>query len=479
MLAIAATARAQVGGGPLAPAISPNVQRFDRQLERIRQDTTLMADQEVPAGRRALFDYGGWFTPAYLSLDDFNNNTHVLRQYDLFYYGRLNFDGAHEFYFRGRTTYFDFNPGDSFDGEGSREETVLDRAYYRFDLQRAMAAYQGKSINENLVFQGGRELVYWANGLVLNQVLDGAVLQGSLGSFDMQLLAGLTPVTTTVDFDSSRPNFDDHTRRGFFGAMIADNIGTHKPYVYILSQRDYNSPETLITGPITTHFDYNSYYIGGGSTGSIGDKLTYGAELAFEAGHGLSNSFTTAGGALAQVPQSRDPISAFGADMRLDYLFSDEGKSRASAEVILATGDKDRRTTSNTFGGSAPHTYDTAFNAFGLLNSGLAFNPAISNLMALRLGASTIPLPNNDFFGGMQVGFDMFVYGKFTNGAPIDEPALGSGQFLGLEPDVYMNWQIASDLTFAVRYGAFFPNDKVLANPNIRQFFYAGLTLAF
>ena len=63
--------------------------------------------------------------------------------------------------------YNDYNAGDSFDGFGSRLiNPDFDRAYYSFDLQRYESAYNGKFINYDVNFEGGRDLVYWGNGLV-------------------------------------------------------------------------------------------------------------------------------------------------------------------------------------------------------------------------------------------------------------------------------------------------------------------------
>jgi hypothetical protein len=60
----------------------------------------------------------------------------------------------------------------------------------------------------------------------------------------------------------------------------------------------------------------------------------------------------------------------------------------------------------------------------------------------------------------------------------IDE-VTNSGRYLGVEPDIYLNWQIKSDVTLVLRYGVFFPNGDVIANDDTRQFFYGGLTFAF
>src|SRR5213075_1664956 len=95
------------------------------------------------------------------------------------------------------------------------------------------------------------------------------------GPFTLELLGGLTP-RRTVDFDSSRPHFDDNTFRGFYGAMLSARAGTHKPFIYFLSQQDYNHSYSSTLGLLTTRYNYNSWYIGVGSTGALTDRLAYG-----------------------------------------------------------------------------------------------------------------------------------------------------------------------------------------------------------
>ncbi|MGC4074608.1 MAG: hypothetical protein QM760_19325 [Nibricoccus sp.] len=74
----------------------------------------------------------------------------------------------------------------------------------------------------------------------------------------------------------------------------------------------------------------------------------------------------------------------------------------------------------------------------------------------------------------------MFVLNKLRPSAPIDEPTAEGDQFLGFEPDLFVNWQMTSDLTLAVRYGVFFPVARRSAqNDDARQFLYAGLTFSF
>lgn len=317
---------------------------------------------------------------------------------------------------------------------------------------------------------------------MLGTVLDGGFVDLSWKDVTVELLAGVTPVRT-VDFDTSRPSFDHNTRRGFFGAMASyqintENFGNHKPFIYVLSQRDYNSHDSLQQGNIHTGFSYNSYYVGAGSTGNVGDHVLYGAEVAYEAGHTLSNSYRVNGFSLEQVQQTYDQIQSMAADVRIDYLVNDRRNTRLGAEMILASGDPDRQFTNTTFAGNAPLTRDNAFNAFGLVNTGLAFAPEVSNLAAFRVGAATYPITDADLFRRMQIGFDFFVFNKLQKERAITEKS-GNKHYLGVEPDVYLNWQITSDVTLAVRYGIFFPDDNLLSHQSPRQFVYTGVTFAF
>jgi hypothetical protein len=451
-----------------------------QQLQQFELDTRLSADSAIPPTQRALFDYGGYFSPQYFSIDDSSHENHGFREYQVTGYFRADFDGANEIFLRGTTAYNDFNNGDSFDGFGSRLiNPDFDRAFYKFDLQRYEAAYNGKQINGDFLFEGGRDLVYWGNGLVLGQTLDGVMPYFSAGPVSLALVAGVTP-TRTVDVFPDRPEFSFDTRRGFYGGLLSVTVGQQHPYIYGLIQRDYNGDHSLaVQGPITTRYSYNSEYLGIGSAGPISDHFRYGIESAVEFGNSLSNSEMPTEGGLVQVDQTRDYIKAYAADAKLDYVPQDANNSRMSAEVIAASGDRDRGLTNTTFNGNAPNTPDRAFNAFGLLNTGLAFAAPPSNLLALRVGASTFPLHDREPFKRFQIGTDLFVFGRPDSSAPIDEPTLKGNSYLGWEPDAYVNWQVVSDVTIALRYGVFVPNPSAYSSSASRQFLYMGATFAF
>ena len=460
-------------------------ERSERRLEQLRREQTTLMNADAPPQQRALIDGGAYISASYLSLDDAAGHNHGLREYDGTVYARLNLDGVHDIFFRGSAGWRDFNnTADSFDGRGDeRVDPDVDRLYYKFDLNRALGAYRGVEDGPRLTVQVGRDLVDWGNSLVLSQTLDGVVVKFGSNVVDVEAIAGVTPVRT-VDFDSSRPGFDYNTRRGFYGVQVAHQFENHLPYLYGLVQRDYNKLDSIdvLGDSLPSRFDYNSVYLGGGSEGNLTDRLRYGVEVVYEAGTSISDARTVTadpndpgGASLTVQPQTHDDITAVAADIRLDYLAEGAHRTRYSGELILATGDSDRESTNETIGGNTRHTHDKAFNAFGLVNTGLAFAPSVSNVIIGRAGVSTFPITTGDTFSRLQVGFDAFAFGKFNPDAPIDEPT-DNGRYLGCEGDVFVNWQITSDVTIAARYGAFLPGDTIAGSDDTRQFFFIGVT---
>lgn len=471
------------------------IQRLERQLRQTELQYALKANPELSIGERAMIDYGALASFGFLMVDDSDQRTRVLRQYDLQTYGYVNVDGVHEFFGRARFTYRDFNPGDSFEGNGDHwVHPFYDRLWYRFDLRRAIEAYEGRYSPNNLRFQIGRQYVTWASGLTLSEQLYAAVLDLEVGNlFDFRFLAGTTPESSVVDFDSSRPSFDGETNRLFLGAELTlTKFDNHKPYLFVLSQQDNNKEDasTLVFSfvpgfptPIPTRYDYNSIYWGIGSNGNILPKLRYEIEGVYQTGEGLSNSYDPV---TLNVPppvgtftQTYEDIEAWAVRGQLSYHLLDENLTKFELEAVAASGDDDRALdTSNTFGGNTSGTNDNAFNAFGYVNTGLAFAPPVSNLTMVRLGASTFPLRDSNWTRRLQIGFNAFLYGKTDTDAPIDE-ATSSDWLLGSEVDVYANWRLASDLVLFARYGVFFPGEAITADKDERHFFYTGVTYSF
>jgi len=457
--------------GPLWAQAS--VERFERQIDQIQRESRDRVDTSVPAAQRTMFDVGGNYTFSFFYIDDNAGRKHVLYQHDVNVFGRLSIDGVHEFFARGRGTYRDYRDrDDSFDDKGDTWlDPQFDRAFYRFDLRRAMAAYDGEKTSWNLTVQAGRQLVSWGNAIALSQDLDAIVVEIGHDPINFQLLAGVTPNYVT-DVDSSRPNFNDDqdTTRGFYGGLASLKLGgNHTAYAYGVVQQDYNDRDEVGAG--NTRFEYQSFYVGGGLRGNLLDQLLYSTEFVYEGGSTLPAP--VAGVQSADL----DDISAFAGSVRLDYLFEDQHRTRIGGEVLAATGDDDRQVSTNTLGGNQAGTTDTGYSGFGLANTGLAFGADFSNIVVTRIGVSTFPIADHDFLKRFQTGIDFLVFNKFDGRAPIDEPTHRSG-FLGVEADLFVNWQITSDLAFSVRYGAYIPGNAV-DQDGPRHFVYTGLTIGF
>ena len=81
-------------------------------------------------------------------------------------------------------------------------------------------------------------------------------------------------------------------------------------------------------------------------------------------------------------------------------------------------------------------------------------------------------------FSQLQIGVDGFVFSKANPDAPIDE-STGGHRYLGAEADLFLNWQVSSDVAFTLRYGVFFPGQAIETDHDERHFLFTGITYAF
>jgi hypothetical protein len=468
-----------VARGQPAPDV---VQRLERQLRQVDQEYRLTIPPGQPIEERLLLDYGGTFRFGFYSIDGPTGSSHFLRLYDLRLYLRAELDGAHRFFGRLRFLYEDWNSGDSFDGRGDElANPIGERYWYEFDLRGAVLASRGERLPYNVNLRTGKQFVEWGSGLTYSDALYAALLD--VEAFDLGLigLAGVTPGHDTIDFDGSRPKFDTNTERAYAGAALEYRAPeTHRPYAFFLVQRDNNSEDFTVfqgpLGPIPTSFNYDSYYVGLGSRGTLASNLRYRAELVYEFGEGLSNSFDDATG--LAIPQTEEDIDAWAGVAGLTWLLGDAGDSRIDFEVMAASGDKDRLDAANTFGGNRTGTDDHSFNTLGYVDTGLALAPNLSNLLITRLGASTYPFRATSGLGRLRTGAAGLLFFKIDSDAALNIRSKDD-TFLGGEIDVFADWRIASDVSMNVRYGVFFPGEAACCPDDPRHFFYVGFNYAF
>jgi hypothetical protein len=462
-----------------SPAMAQqDTRRIERQLRTSEAgDFRVRVDTSLTLAERTQFDYGGFVSLTGIWLNDSNENSRRLIQPEVALYARASLDGVHTVFVRSRFPYRSFSAGDSFDGRGDRWiEPFLDRYVYTFDLRRALEAYQGMSTDFNLNLSVGRQFVDWGAGLALSETLYAVrpVIELSR-QFKIDTLVGLTP-EHTADFDASRFNSDEKTRRSYIGVKPTYTFrnGT-EVYAFALIMRDHYADtrgRPPIPSTLVVDFRTNAEYWGLGGSGSLGPDLLWQLEGIFQTGSSNSDPFRDPLG-----QQSKQDIYAGAARGQLTWLVRDAARSRVQGEVLMFTGDGDRNVTTDTIGGNRRFTNDEAFNSLGLANTGLAFAPALSNLISTRLGASTFPLAGNDVFDQLQLGADLLLFNKYTSRGAIDQPSRDAS-FLGTELDLYANWRITGDLAVQARYGVFFPGAG-LQNRDTRHFLLLGVTLSF
>ncbi|MGQ0614951.1 MAG: alginate export family protein [Planctomycetaceae bacterium] len=447
------------------------LRRIERQLEANR-DIRLGSVGELTTAERLLLDFGGYVTVSGLAVDDEPGSTRVLREYDGKFWAHAVY-GGHEAYARLRVRFQDFNTGDSFDGGADGlVQPIGDRYWYRFDMDRERAAEGSPGSRWNFWAQAGRQDILWASGLTLNQVLYAIQAGVEAGSFAVTLLGGITPRTTTVDIDASRPQFDTDTDRRFLGVMAECRaLNRHTPYIFFLDQSDENN--TVL--PPGVLFGYDSSYLGIGSRGEITGQLGYLAEFVKEWGTATSDPFRT-------FPQVTDDVDAWAA--RLAFFFAPRALrhrgARFELEILLASGDDDRFHSTQTFGGNLGGTDDRGFNAFGGANTGLALAPELSNLMILRLGGTATPFQRHRILQRLRVGIDILFLNKMDSDAPISVFTMPGEGFLGTEVDLLLDWEVLSDVYVEMRYGIFLPGKSgVFPEIDPRHFFYLGVSYGF
>jgi len=448
----AATASAQEAGG---------VSIYEEQLR-------LRLDRQMPEAREVGVDFGGWFNFALFKYDDPTGpRWRTLRQYELRPWAHVNIRGVHQFYVRGLLGWDDWNSGDNPSVLHDDEDVQrVERAWYQFDLGQLMFQQSGRYPPVRMTVKAGRAYTRLGTALVLSEALDVVQFDVAAYEWDVKAFLGMT-VRDRGNIDRSELVADDQ-ERCLWGVEVAYNgFDRHRPFGYFMSNHDHTSPARPDPNQ---RYDYTSHYIGLGSTGTLlPPNLRYRVEVVGELGKTYSDGATA----------GQDDICAMAADVLLEYLFETYTHPQVSFEYLFGSGDSDRsRSAVATVGGNRPGTKDHAFNAFGFRDTGLVFSPEIANLHTWILGGSFFPLERHDLFERMEVGTKAFFHHKATDGAMSDTTATNASRWVGWEWDAYCNWRLTSDLTWTIRYGAFWPR-AAFEDRSCRQFLYTAVSYSF
>ncbi|HOW73940.1 MAG TPA: alginate export family protein [Phycisphaerae bacterium] len=440
---------------------------FLNQQRALEDEVRAALDKEMPTDQKFDMDWGGWYSFHLFQFDDGVNSSRTFRRQDIRGWTSASIDqGAHEFYLRGKLLFEDWNHGDSYDG--NEDDVVgpnLDRGFYQFDLRKAAKACGGNRLDWDLNVKAGRDLVEFGTGYALSLPMDHVQIKLEAEKVELTSLIG-TSIRSVADFDLSRPKYGS-MHRNFYG-LQAKYLGLdkHQPFFYALWNEDLRGQRAP---DFFRNHDYDSYYLGIGSTGELARDLRYGSEWVFEGGRSYMDRW----------PPTRRNVCAWAFDQSLEYLPHWPLQPRFIGEYMFASGDADRRLSPTDVEGGNTAGRDTGFVGFGYRDTGLAFGPRLSNVHIWRSGAAFKPLEKIECLRDLECGTDWFLYAKNrANAAVSDETANEESGYLGWEMDYFANWRITSDLAWTVRLGTFFPG-QAFSDQTTRTFFLTGVTYSF
>jgi hypothetical protein len=410
--------------------------------------------------------WGGWIEQFTFHFDDGIQSSRVYYRNGLVTWTRLSIDeNAHEIFARMRLQYNQFHAGDEFDRRTDWEGPNLERGWYRIDIGKAFDLTDPGDPYQ-LEIKLGRQEIIWGTGYVLDEPLDAVLLDGKIHDWRVRGLFGRL-AGSPPNIDTSGPVDGDSNRRFYAIEVAYTGWQDHYPFAYAIWNDDFTDERPK--DPFQ-NYSYDTQYFGLGSRGSFTRDLSYWTEAAFEGGRSYGDRDVF----------SRDAVQAWAMNAGLEYNFSDTPtRPRVSAEYMFASGDGHRLESPTNARGGNSQGMDTGFVGFGYRDTGISAGHVLSNLHIGRVGASFLPFESHEWFRNFELGTNWFYYHKnHESGAISDSTATLDGGFVGWEMDYYMNWRFASDLSWTVRWGAYFPGDAY-EDRGTRHFVFTGVTWSF
>ena len=465
LVALVGTQRlyAQAGGGQSGQSTGDSL----LQQQRVIDDKLDQQRREL-APLDALLDWqwGGWFEYYVFHFNDGIQSQRVFQRPGLSLWTRAVVDGgAHELFARMRFTFEYFNPGDEYTRQQDWVGPNLDRGWYQIDVGRAFRLTQPNDPYQMRV-RLGRQEVLFGTGYALDMPLDAVTFEGKLHDFRVTGLFGKT-IASYPNIDRSAP-VGGHSARRFFGVQVNyDGIEDHRPFVYAIWNDDYTDERPK--EPLQ-NYSYDTQYFGLGSRGSLAHNLNYWTEWVYESGHSYGDGDFL----------HRDAVDAWGCDVGIEYLWDCATHPHVSFEYMFASGDADRLfSPTSAGGGNQGDRDDKSFAGFGYRDTGIAAALTRSNIHVWRVGAGLMPLEKIEFCRDLEIGTNWFLFHKHHRRGAISDPTAGEfGGYVGWEMDYFINWRLASDLSWTMRWGAFFPG-SAYQDRSMRNFLFTGMTWSF
>lgn len=460
---------ASIVDAQLSLTTDPSSNAFLQQQIQREQESRLAAERALPLTQKFAADWGGWFD--WYNFTFYDGIRHRVEwTYDLRLWGNFQIDeGINEGYVRGRLGWVHWSNDSGY--YGNNNDTVgpnLERGWYQFDITKALRKYAGVNSPLSLRTKVGRDLINVGSGYTVSLPLDSVVVQAELYNFETNFIVGKTP-GSTPNIDTSRPVAGESNRVFWIVEERYKGFPLHEPFVYYVAQRDHTREDPI---DLLQNFNYDSDYVGFGSTGQIVRNLRYNTEWVFENGDSYGD----------RKFLHRNDIRAWGFDQELEYLFSHPMQPRVGFEYMFASGDPDRLgSPTNAEGGNIKGHIDNSFVAFGFRDTGLSYAPRLSNIQIWKFSGSFLPVPDVRLLKNMELGLNVFIYAKNRTNAAVSDPlATENSAYLGWETDYFMNYRITSDFALTVRYGLFFPGSAYDSNEReTRPFLLSGFTWSF
>ncbi len=467
-LAVIAIAFAIIASASAQPRPNGTASPATNILEQQRYIDEQLADARgTAAPLDALVDWqwGGWIEHYTFHFDDGVQASRWYHRPGMSLWTRLRFDGGtHELFARMKLGFEYFKPGDEYERQQDWVGPNLERLWYQVDVGRALRITTPADPYQ-LTLRIGRQQAMIGSGYVLDTPLDAVYFDSRLHDLRVQGLLGKT-FGLTPNIDRSDP-VDNNSARCFYGVQLSyTGIERHEPYVYALWNDDHTDerPQDWFQ-----NYSYDTAYFGIGSQGELVHNLRYWAEGVFETGKSWGNDQWIV----------RDDVNAWGWSAGLEYLFDTPTRPRLAFEYMFASGDRDRIGSPSNAAGGNRRGMDTSFNAFGYRDTGISASPALSNMHVWRLGGSCAPFAKYESFRDLELGTNWFLYHKHHARAAISDITsdMNAG-YVGWEMDYFANWRISSDLSWTLRWGAFFPGDAY-NDRGMRNFVFTGITWSF